>query len=528
MSLQWNGTGLMAAVPPVPDPIRFVNDYAGQLQPDQVQKLEKKLSRYSEQSGNQIVVVIVPELDGRSIEEYSLELAESWGIGQVGRDNGILLLTALRERQVRIEVGYGLEGAVPDAIARRVIDGYILPNFKKGDFFTGYDRATDILIGLTEREYDADDLYEVSGYSADTLITVRIFIYLFSGFIALIVFLLTRQSRGTLRTVGFITLILYPLWMGWTEYVYFPDRYNIWFWLRLITGPLILFFAVFLPAFLYYRVRQLAHRTLKTQLNNDALWDVIKSEYHPDEVQAARKDLLTRFSKLNDRRYERVLALTAELRQLQRNPGKYFTERSDRQLTEAARQLDKAGTLRNRLYIENKRQQFANRLQQEQSYFKDRSLAPLNKEDSLRMNAFLAETHKILNDPEKALGIDYDHLRDTVTAFMENEQTWSAYQGAYTRSSIDTTRARFEAEYKAYQTTQGEEQNRLLQNLYVNYVKKIHDRPYAFLTRIVRRSRASGSSSGSSSSFSSWSGSSSSSSSFGGGSFGGGGASGSW
>ncbi|MCB1323062.1 MAG: TPM domain-containing protein, partial [Leptospiraceae bacterium] len=437
--------GLGAAVPPAPDPIRFVNDYAGQLNADETLQLENKLRRYAEQSGNQIVVVIVPELDGRSIEEYSLELAESWGIGQAGRDNGIVLLTAIRERQVRIEVGYGLEGAVPDAIARRVIDGYLLPNFKKGDFFSGYDQATDVLIKLTEGEYGADDLYEVSGYSTDTLIAVRIFIYLFSGFIALIVFLLTRQSRGTLLAVGSITLILYPLWMGWTEYVYFPDRYNIWFWLRLIIGPLMLFFAVFLPTFLYYRVRQLAHRTLKEKLNNDALWDVIKSEYHPDEVQAARKDLLTRFSKLNDGRHRRVLALTAELRQFQRNPGKYFTERSDRKLTQVARQLDKAGTLRNRLYLENKRRQFADRLKQEQAYFKDRCLAPLNKEDTARMSAVIAEMRNWLNDPEKALGIDYDHLRDSVTSFMENEQTWAAYQGTYTRSSIDATRARFES-----------------------------------------------------------------------------------
>ena len=94
--------------------------------------LTHQLAAYEAQSGNQLVVATVPSLRGHEIEEYSYQLGRAWGIGQKGKNNGVLLLVAPKERRVRIEVGYGLEGALTDAQSSRIIQSVVLPRFKQG------------------------------------------------------------------------------------------------------------------------------------------------------------------------------------------------------------------------------------------------------------------------------------------------------------------------------------------------------------------------------------------------------------
>ncbi len=99
--------------------------------------LERTLSDYERETGHQVVVHTTPSLEGLEIEEYSIRIAEAWKVGQKGLDNGVILTVAPRERDVRIEVGYGLEGVMPDAIAFRIIRDHILPQFRAGDFEAG-------------------------------------------------------------------------------------------------------------------------------------------------------------------------------------------------------------------------------------------------------------------------------------------------------------------------------------------------------------------------------------------------------
>ncbi len=149
--------------PQRPQPPRMVNDFAGLMGQAERQKLEQKLVEFNRQTSTQIAVVTLNDIHGYAISDYAVRLAEKWGIGQKGKDNGILILINPTNNKVFIATGYGLEGAVPDAIANRIVDEEIIPSFKKDNFFQGLDRATNVLISLTKGEYTAQDYRKKTG-----------------------------------------------------------------------------------------------------------------------------------------------------------------------------------------------------------------------------------------------------------------------------------------------------------------------------------------------------------------------------
>jgi uncharacterized protein len=140
-------------------PLRLVNDFTGFLSEDQQITLNNKLLDFNNQTSTQIYVVTYDELQDYPIEEFADRLAEEWGIGQKGKDNGIIILISPKNRQhgITIQTGYGLEGAVPDAIAKRIIERVIVPDFKQGNYYAGLDSATNVLMSLTRGEFTADN-----------------------------------------------------------------------------------------------------------------------------------------------------------------------------------------------------------------------------------------------------------------------------------------------------------------------------------------------------------------------------------
>jgi uncharacterized protein len=135
-----------------PNPTTLVTDVAGVLSAEQKQALEKKLVAIDDSSSNQIAVVIIPSLDGYPKEEYANKLLREWGIGSK-KNNGVLLLISINDRQIWIEVGYGLEGAIPDITALNIIDNDIKPAFKAGNYYEGIDQATDNIAKAAVGEY---------------------------------------------------------------------------------------------------------------------------------------------------------------------------------------------------------------------------------------------------------------------------------------------------------------------------------------------------------------------------------------
>ncbi len=137
----------------VPPPKGYVTDIAGMLSAKTEDELERYLRSFEESDSTQITVLTIPSLEGEALEEYTLRVAESWGIGQKGRDNGALLLIARDDRQVRIEVGYGLEGRLTDLLAGRIIDNEITPRFKRGDFDKGVSAGVVAMTQAVRGEY---------------------------------------------------------------------------------------------------------------------------------------------------------------------------------------------------------------------------------------------------------------------------------------------------------------------------------------------------------------------------------------
>lgn len=128
----------------------WVTDNARILSPETKRSLTEILKAHEERTGNQIAVLTVSTLDGESIEEYAVTVFNAWKLGQKGKDNGILLIVAPNDRRMRIEVGYGLEATVPDALAGRIIQHIMTPKFKNGDFDGGVSDGARALVELLE------------------------------------------------------------------------------------------------------------------------------------------------------------------------------------------------------------------------------------------------------------------------------------------------------------------------------------------------------------------------------------------
>lgn len=137
-------------------PNQLVNDYTQTLSADQVAALEKKLVAFDDSTSIQIAVVFIRSLDGYDINDYGYQLGRAWGIGGKAKNTGILVLAAIGDRKVTIQTGYGMEGVLPDAITKRIIENEIKPNFKAGDYYAGMNDATDAIISYTKGEYKND------------------------------------------------------------------------------------------------------------------------------------------------------------------------------------------------------------------------------------------------------------------------------------------------------------------------------------------------------------------------------------
>lgn len=136
----------------VPALANRVTDLTGTLTQEQAASLEQKLAVFETRKGSQIAVLMLPSTQPEEIEQFSIRIAEAWKIGRKGTDDGVILLVAKNDRRLRIEVGYGLEGAIPDAVAKRIISETITPRFKAGDFYGGISAGVDQLIRLIEGE----------------------------------------------------------------------------------------------------------------------------------------------------------------------------------------------------------------------------------------------------------------------------------------------------------------------------------------------------------------------------------------
>jgi uncharacterized protein len=145
-------TGAVAAALDVPPLGGRVNDLAGIFSSQKRQELEERLRNFERQTSHQIVVLTIPGLGGDSLEDFGIRVAEAWKIGQKGLANGVILLVSKKDRKVRIEVGRGLEGILPDLVASRIIREVIAPHFRQGNDAAGVEDGIEAVINVTRAE----------------------------------------------------------------------------------------------------------------------------------------------------------------------------------------------------------------------------------------------------------------------------------------------------------------------------------------------------------------------------------------
>ena len=144
--------GAAERIPPAPP--RYFNDYAGVVSRPVGEQLNTQLEQFERASSNQLLVAIYPKMESdSSVEDYTVRVAQAWRAGQAGRNNGAVLFAFMQEHQVYIQVGYGLEPVLPDALAKRIIEGEIVPRFRAGDVDGGMRAAVQAMIAATKGEY---------------------------------------------------------------------------------------------------------------------------------------------------------------------------------------------------------------------------------------------------------------------------------------------------------------------------------------------------------------------------------------
>ena len=197
---------------PVPPLVARVTDTVGLLDSAQRARLEDKLAAFEARKGSQIAVLIVPTTQPETIEQYAIRVAEQWKLGRKGVDDGAIVLVARDDRALRIEVGYGLEGALSDIVSKRIVEDVIVPRFKLGDFAGGIEAGVDAMIKVIEGE----PLPEPKTWTSPKVGVEAIQHLLVIGFIAVFVVggvlraLFGRLPAATLigGAVGFVAWVL--------------------------------------------------------------------------------------------------------------------------------------------------------------------------------------------------------------------------------------------------------------------------------------------------------------------------------
>lgn len=195
LALAAAGAGAAEVIPPSPD--AHFNDYASVVSPGTARALDGKLAQFERDTSNQVVVAIYPKMESdSSIEDYTVRVAQAWHAGIKGRDNGAILFIFLESHQMDIQVGYGLEGALPDVTAKRIIAEVIAPAFRRGDYDGGVTQGVSAILAATRGEYRGTG-QTVGGRAGRGSPPIVVFVVL-----ALIVLSIMRRSASVYQGSG--------------------------------------------------------------------------------------------------------------------------------------------------------------------------------------------------------------------------------------------------------------------------------------------------------------------------------------
>lgn len=203
---------LLAQDVALPELNQRVTDLTGTLAPAEQEQLERKLQQFEEAKGSQVAVVLIPTTGDETIEQYAIRLAEKWKIGREGVDDGVIMLFAMQDRKMRIEVGYGLEGALTDALSKRIIANLITPEFRSAHFYKGIDSGVDAVLSVISGEELPPALQKQSQkQSSSNKWVMPVLIFGFVGAAILKALLTKKLGKG--KATGVSAVLVFVL--GW-------------------------------------------------------------------------------------------------------------------------------------------------------------------------------------------------------------------------------------------------------------------------------------------------------------------------
>lgn len=186
-------------IPDRPDPPRLVNDFAGILNPTEVTRMESRLVKFNDSSSTQITIVTVKSLNGYDKNDFAQRLGQKWGVGQKGKNNGVVVLIKPKysneKGEAAIQTGYGLEGVLPDVTCKRIVENEMIPRFREGDYYAGINAAVNTIISISRNEFTAEQ-YNKRTQKKSGAIAVPILIL-----IGIFIWVLASR-KGNMHSVG--------------------------------------------------------------------------------------------------------------------------------------------------------------------------------------------------------------------------------------------------------------------------------------------------------------------------------------
>jgi uncharacterized protein len=199
------GFGLFAQIPNRPSPPRLVNDIADVLSDSEERKLEQFLVAYDDSTSTQIVILTIPSTNGEDVILYGAEVGEAWGVGEKGKDNGIVLTVAVNDRKVGISVGYGIEEFQNAAYTKQIIDQRILPQFRNKDYFSGIAAGIDGIVSVLSGNFENENPTERSPGSKRSAFVI---------FLIILFFVMMSLRRGGRGGGGGLGSLATGYWLG--------------------------------------------------------------------------------------------------------------------------------------------------------------------------------------------------------------------------------------------------------------------------------------------------------------------------
>lgn len=543
----------------IPDaPHGYVTDLAEILNDGERQSLEQKLKQFEKETSTQIFVLIAPDLDGSDEFTATFETASKWGVGQAGKDNGILIALYMADRKIRIEVGYGLEGSVPDALASQIIRNTMVPHMRDGAPFLAIDQAVDNLIAATKGEYTVEttdafgasdaDFFEAAympPWVENLLAQIAIAYFAISLIYAILAGFVPKFDQSSKRfRFGYDVTELLSEWIAHQIIVailialpvgvlfFIVEEFKIHgFWVLFIGGGLGILY--FLRAFFSDVSKN--RRTVRELTGNLTAWRKLENRFDAASIERLRGYFAERAA-----RWRPGFIFRPALEELKKNveralnkPEKYFA------YTEAYARKKIAKILEDESFWQTNRETFdAEQVNQKLHGFQSiqAQVFSANGYDAAAGEKLLNELTELRANPEAKFDYSIPACTALIQEFLDDNALWAKWRmrSDYVKSRVNTKQLNLRARFKKLQERQDDSEKQTdLNELYKKEIKPLRANPAQFFKRVERTASSSSSYSSSSSSYSGGSGFSSfsSSSSFsggGGGSFGGGGASGSW